>query len=918
MVVQDGAGPLLETKLFIPRLRHGLVARSRLSERLGRGVESKLTLISAPAGFGKTTLLAEWLAAGPLEQRSVAWLSLDQADSQPAAFWTYLISALQTVAPGVGAAGLSLLQASQPASIEVVLATLLNELSALPSDIVLVLDDYHEVDTPEIQGGMAFLLDHLPPRIHLVITTRADPALPLGRLRGRGELTEIRAADLRFTPDEAAAYLNEGMGLDLAASDVAALESRTEGWIAALQLAALSMQGRDDIAGFIAGFAGDDRYIVDYLVEEVLRRQPESVRSFLLRTSILGRLSGPLCDAVVAGDGGKAMLEMLDRANLFLVPLDDRRQWYRYHLLFADVLRAHLADEEPGIVPLLQHRASVWFEEHGDVPEAVRHALAAADDSRAADLIERAGSTLRSNRQEALLLAWLQALPDAVLAVRPVLSVDYAGALLSLGRLDGAEAHLRAAERWLDTTTDGQARPAADLAGRIVIDTEEFRRLPSAIATYRAAQAMAIGDVAGTIQHAERGLELAAPDDPLTRGSAAGLLALAYWAQGDLAGALRSWIECDANLQKAGHIADMTGTALAMADIRITQGRLRDAAHTYERALRFLAEPGRPVLRGTADMHVGMAVLLIEHDKIDVARSHLESSRDLGEHLGLAQNPYRWHVAMARIRMSEGDVTGALAELDDADRVYVADFFPNVRPIAALRARLLIAAGRTAEADAWAREGELSAEDDLTYLREYEHITLARILLSRTPHDRAADADGRATGLLERLLRAAQAGERAGSAIEILILQALALQAGGDGAAALVPLERALTLAEPEAYVRVFVDEGAPMAALLRVAAQRGIAPAYVRSLQAAFQPGEHHRPMSQGLVEPLSERELDVLRLLGTDLDGPEIARELVVSLHTVRSHTKSIYAKLGVNNRRAAVTRAAELDLPGRVRER
>src|SRR5664280_1874333 len=593
------ASPLLETKLYVPKPRRGLVARPRLDERLSRGAASKLTLISAPPGFGKTTLLAEWLAAVPAGERSTAWLSLDLGDIEAATFWPYLIAALQTVVPGVGAGALSLLQGPQPPPIESILATLLNELNAVPRDIVLVLDDYHEVDTPDIQGGVAFLLEHLPPQLHLVITTRADPALPLGRLRGRGELVEIRAADLRFTPDEAAAYLNEVMELHLVARDVAALEARTEGWIAALQLAALSMQGRDDVAGFIAGFTGDDRYIVDYLVEEVLQRQSERVRSFLLQTSILDRLNGPLCDAVTGQDGGKAALEALERGNLFLVPLDDRRRWYRYH------------------------------------------ALAAGDYPRAADLIERAIPALRSSRQESLALAWLRALPDDVIAGRPVLSVHYAGALLLHGQLEGAEARLQDAERWLDVTPEGHDRARGVTAGRIVVDEEEFGRLPSQIATYRAAQALAIGDVAGTIRHAERGLELAGPEDHLARGSAAGLLALASWSTGDLVEAHLSWTECDANLQRAGHIADLTGPAMAMAEIRVTQGRLRDAMRTYERALGLLAEPGRPVLRGAADMHVGMSVLLIEQDDLDAARGHLESSRDLGEHLGLAQNPYR-------------------------------------------------------------------------------------------------------------------------------------------------------------------------------------------------------------------------------------------------------------------------------------
>ncbi len=913
----DSAGPLLDTKLYVPRSRRELVARPRLSERLSRGSESKLTLISAPAGFGKTMLLAEWLAGAPAGRSSVAWLSLDQADNQPMTFWSYLVGALQVVAPGVGEAALAFLRAPQPAPIETFLAMLLNELGELPSDVVLVLDDYHAIDAPDIHRGMAFVLDHLPPQLHLVIATRSDPALPLARLRARGELAEVRAADLRFTPDEAARYLNGVMGLGLTGPDVAALEGRTEGWIAALQLAALSIQGRDDVAGFIAGFAGDDRYIVDYLVEEVLRRQPEDVRSFLLQTSILGRMSGPLCDALTGRDGGKAMLDVLDRGNLFLVPLDDRRRWYRYHHLFADVLRAHLLDEQPDVVAVLQRRASIWFEDNGDPPEAVRHALAAAEYARAADLIERAGPALRSTRQEALLLTWLQALPEEVIAFRPVLSVDYAGALLSLGQLEGAEARLQDAERWLDTTADGQPRPAAELAGRIVVDVDDFRRLPSAIANFRAAQALATGDVAGTIRHAQRGLELAGPDDPLTRGSAAGLLALASWSMGDLAGAHRSWTECSANLQRAGHIADVTGPAMAMADIRVTQGRLRDALRTYERALQILAEPGQAVLRGAADMHVGMAVLLTERDEIAAARAELERSKTLGEHLGLAQNPFRWHAAMAQIRIAEGDLGGALGPLDEADRLYVGDYFPNVRPVGALRARLLVVLGRSAEAGAWARERDLAVDDELTYLREYEHITLARILLSRADDGRDVDSTRQAVKLLERLLQAALDGERTGSAIEILILQALALRAGGDVPAALVPLERALSLAEPEGYIRTFVNEGAPLAALLQALGKGGVAPAYIRQLLTAFGPREQRRPLGLALIDPLSERELDVLRLLATDLNGPDIARELVVSLHTVRSHTKSIFAKLGVNNRRAAVSRAASLDLLSRGRE-
>jgi LuxR family maltose regulon positive regulatory protein len=443
------AGPVLETKLHVPRWRRGLVARPRLSERLSRGAESVLTLVSAPAGFGKTTLLAEWLAAAPSDGRSVAWLSLDQRDNDPELFWTYVVAALTTAAQGAGASALSLLQPPQPPS-EAGLATLLNDLDAISNDVVLVLDDYHVIDARGVQDGMTFLLEHLPPQIHLVVGSRADPALPLARLRARGELAEIRAADLRFTPGEAAAYLNEAMGLALTTADVAALERRTEGWIAALQLAALSLQGREDTTAFIAGFAGDDRYIVDYLAEEVLQRQPEHVQHFLLQTSILDRLCGPLCDAVTGQDGGKAKLAALERGNLFLVPLDDRRRWYRYHQLFADVLQAHLRDEQPEDVSDLHRRASAWYQQNGEPAAAIRHALAAGDFERAADLVELAIPAMRKSRQEAAVRGWLELLPDEVIRVRPVLSVGFAGTLLIRSELEGVEARLRDAERWLD------------------------------------------------------------------------------------------------------------------------------------------------------------------------------------------------------------------------------------------------------------------------------------------------------------------------------------------------------------------------------------------------------------------------------------------------------------------------------------
>ncbi len=913
----DTAGPLLETKLHVPRLRRGLVARPRLSERLGRGAESKLTLVSAPAGFGKTTLLAEWLADAPAEGSVTSWLSLDEGDNHPVLFWTRLIAALQTVAPGVGAPARSLLEAPDP-SVEAALASLLNELTALPSDVVLVLDDYHAVDAPEIQAGMTFLLQHLPTQLHLVIATRADPALPLAGLRARGELVEIRAADLRFNPDEATAYFNAALGLALTDGDVATLERRTEGWIAALQLAGLSMQGREDVAGFIAGFAGDDRYIVDYLVEEVLHRQPERVRSFLLETSILRRMTGPLCDAVTGRDGGRAMLEALERGNLFLVPLDDRRRWYRYHHLFADVLGARLLDERPEQAPELHRRACEWYEAHGDRAEAIRHAIAGGDVARAADLVELAIPATTRQRQEAALRQWLEALPDELLRVRPVLSNAYAGSLLVRGEVDGVEERLRDAERWLGLLDEAGGGTAGRAGAMVVVDEAAFRALPGSIAVHRAGQALILGDVAGTAAHARRALDLVGEDDHLSRGGAAGLLALTSWTSGNLEAACRWYAEGMASLEKAGHLSDVIGCALALADIRLAQGRLGEALRVLERGLALATGQGGRVLRGAADMHVGISTILREQDHLEGARQHLLQVGELGDENGLPQNRYRSRVAMAAIRQAEGDLDGALELLAEAERLYVGDFSPDVRPVRALKARVLIAQGRLAEASDWARDRGLSAADELGYVHELEHVTLARLLLAQGGHDRSGPAAREATELLERLLAAAEEGGRSGSVIEILVLLTLARHARDDEAGALASLQRAVAMAESEGYVRVVVDEGPPIAALLKLAAKQRNAPGYVRRLLASAVTAEGHAPVEQPLIEPLSERELDVLRLLESDLAGPDIARELTVSLATVRTHTSSIYAKLGVNSRRAAVRRAAELGLLSRARDR
>jgi LuxR family transcriptional regulator, maltose regulon positive regulatory protein len=909
--------PILATKLYIPPPQPKAVPRPRLIERLNDGLHRKLILVSAPAGFGKSTLLSEWAATLP---RSAAWLSLDDGDNDPARFLAYLVAALRTITPNMGEGVLGALQSPQPPPAESILTALLNEMAAVAEDSVLVLDDYHLIDARAVDDALTFLLEHLPPRVHLVMATREDPPLPIARLRARGQMGELRAADLRFTPDEAAGFLGGVMGLELSREEIAALEERTEGWIAGLQLAALSMRGREDVGGFIRAFAGDNRYVLDYLAEEVLGRQPERIRSFLLETSVLERLSGPLCDAVTGQEDGGEMLEALERGNFFVVPLDDRRRWYRYHHLFADVLYAHLMAEQPDLAPTLHRRASGWYEHNGSAADAIRHALAAEDFGRAADLVELAVPEMRRSRQEATLLGWFEALPDELLRFRPVLSVHYAGTLLQSGQLEGVEDRLRDAERWLDTRADAGGRAEASSAGMVVVDEEEFRRLPGSVATYRAGIALVVGDVPGTVKHAQRALELALEDDHLLRGSAAALLGLAYWTSGDLEAGHRSYADGMAHLLRIGHISDAIGCAIALADMRIGQGRLRDAMGTYERGLRLATEQGDPVLRGAADMHVGMSQLHGERNDLDAATRHLLRSEELGEFAGLPQNPYRWRVAMARIREAQGDLADALDLLEEAERLYVSDFFPNARPVSALKTRVWIAQGRLGEALGWVRDLGLSAHDDLGYLREFEHVTLARVLIALYKNDREERSIRETMGLLERLLKAAEEGGRLGNVIEILVLQALAHEAQGGSPSALVPLERVLTLAEPEGYVRTFVDEGPPMEQLLLEATARGIMPDYTGKLLATFEAEgridsddspRHTPPASQPLAEPLSDRELEVLHLIAHGLSNREIGERLFLAIITVKGHNRNIFRKLQVRRRTEAVARARELGL-------
>jgi LuxR family maltose regulon positive regulatory protein len=929
--------PILATKLYIPPPRPGIVPRQRLLERLNEGLAAgrKLTLISAPAGFGKTTLVSEWVAGG---QRPVAWLSLEEGDNDPTLFLMYLIAAFQTLPPKIGGLNvgkgvLAALHSSQPPPIESMLTTLLNDIAALSDSFIQVLDDYHVIDSQPVENALIFLVEHLPPQMHLVIATREDPPLPLARYRARGQLTELRAADLRFTPAEAAEFLNQMMGLNLRDADIASLEARTEGWIAGLQLAALSIQGRSDAASFIHAFTGSHRFVLDYLVEEVLQHQPEPVRSFLLQTALLDRLCAALCNAVTEREDGKEMLDVLEGSNLFLIPLDDQRQWYRYHHLFSEVLQTFLDEEYPDQVSTLHQRASVWFEQNDLQAEAIRHGLAAKDFERAADLIERVWLAMDVTYQSATWLSWAKALPEELIRSRPVVCAGYAWALLDIGEIEASEAFLREAERWLDPAE----KRAENLSVRmVVVDKAEFRSLPASIAAARAYRALALGDIPSTKMYARRALALVPDDKTIHRTQATALLGMAEYADGNLPAAEQEFLKFQEMMWQANDIANAIGITFILANIMLVQGRLHEAVSAYRQSLQLAESRGVPSFLSASDMYRGLSELLCEQGDLEAAAKHLQTAQQLGEQGAQTGWEHRLCIAQARMKEAQGDLVGALAFLDEAERQYVRNPLPD-RPIGALKARTWVRQGRLAEALGWVHEQNLSPDEDLSYLREFEHLTLARVLIARYQTDRSEGDLHAALGLLRRLLQAAEEGGRIGSMIEILVLQSLAHQAQGNQPLALASLERTLTLAEPEGYLRIFVDEGEPMRLLIldfRFLVEKQsrdsdqILISYVDKLLVAFVQSKvmpqskisnlkseivepEVRPAKSMLVEPLTERELEVLRLLRSELSGPEIAGQLIVSLNTLRTHTKNIFNKLDVNNRRAAVRRAEELDL-------
>jgi LuxR family maltose regulon positive regulatory protein len=892
----------------VPTLRRAVVPRPRLAAQLSflPATRPRLVLVSAPAGFGKTTLLSQWLAAQGHDDSRVAWLSLEPDDSDLRRFLTRVVAALADCTEPFGEQTMALLQTDRPLSAESTVSSLVSELDELEGSTILALDDYHVIDAPPVHEAVTVLLDHLPPLATLVIATRADPPLPLSRLRSRGELLELRAADLRFSPEEAGAFLDQVMGLDLSPAHVAALESRTEGWAAGLQLAALSLRGQEDPAQFVAAFTGSHRFVLDYLVEEVLNNQSDDVRQFLLGTSVLRELSGPLCDALTGRTDGSQTLEELERGNVFVVPLDDQRTWYRYHHLFADALRARLLARHPDRGPGLHRSASSWYAKDGNLPEAITHALAGGDHERAADLAELALPGARKRREDRALRGWLRALPDDVIRRRAVLATCLAWSRLSEGDLDGADAWLDAADHALTFTQAAVDVGAAQALGEAARERDdELRTLPAMIAVYRASLAQARGDVDGTVAHARHALQLAGPKDHFARGAASGFLGLAAWAAGDLHVAVDTFSEAVASLHAAGNLADELGATVVLANMWLAQGRPSQARRHYERALVAAERHPDVALPVTGDLHVGLADVLREHGDLDGAAAHLHTAHDLGEAASLLENRHRWFTAMARLLHAQGDFDGAMRMLDEASAHYLPGFFPDVQPIPAAQARIRIAQGRLAEAWDWAREHRVSARDPASFMTEFNQLTLARLLIAQQRGDGLRDA----CAMLGRMVDAAQSAGRTGSVVEARLIRSLAHHAAGESRPAITDLAAALQAGVPAGYVRLFLDEGPPVEELLRATEQHPEAGEYAQVLLAAAQRSPAALPVT--VPVELSDRELEVIRLLATDLSGPEIARHLFVSVNTLRTHTKHIFTKLDVTTRRAAVLRATERGL-------
>lgn len=935
---------LLTTKLYIPPPRPNLVPRPRLIERLNAGLHRKLTLVSGPAGFGKTTLLSEWvhqiesrnrkLDNGPaslspipnIQYPQIAWLSLDEEDNDPARFWAYAIAALQTIHAykDVGNMVLAALDSPQPLLTEALLTGLINEIAAIPQcdhkdHRILVLDDFHIITSPQINDAVAFLLNNLPPPMHLVISTRADPPWPLARLRARRQINELRIDDLRFTATEAAAFLNDVMGLGLSPEDIATLDGRTEGWIVGLQLAALSMKGREDTSAFIQTFSGSHRFILDYLVEEVLNRQPPDIQEFLLETCILERMTAPLCDVVAKRIDSRDILNQLGRANLFLIPLDDERRWYRYHHLFGDLLRSRLEEVQPGQSSALHRRASEWYAGAELVEEAIAHALAGQDMERAASLVEQHAMQMIVHSKVVTLSRWLDALPDHLIQVRPWLCVYRAWTQYWTGRREQAEKCLQNAEQALQNIT------LPSPAKGPVLSEIEGERIAGHIAVIRAYSALVNEEVSRVVEMAQTALELL-PEGEHMRCMASLILGGAHWGRGDVEASQQSFARASADARKSGYRFLAVSATCYAGMQQAKQARLYEALETYREALELAAGPGGRELPVSGFPLVRLGNLAREWNDLETASRELSRGVELCAQWGQTDILADGYIALARLQLAQRDWEQAANTLQKAEQL-VRKTKPDPWITCWLddcRLRLWLSVGNLAAAIRWARGSGLRADGELSYQHDLHHVNLARVLAAQGAQRPSGPYLDQALGLLARLLEAAGTAKWTSEAIRILILQALAFQARGEGEKASAALDSALALAEPGGYVRVFIDEGAPMRLLISDLRSRigerarsesepssYLLLAYIDKLLATFPSLGLAEKDEPAIIEPLSERELEVLRLLASHLSRTEIAQELFISVNTARSHIKNIYAKLMVHRRKEAIQRAKDWGL-------
>jgi len=871
---------VLNTKLSAPPLGQNLVSRPSLIQRLNEGLHRKLTLISAPAGFGKTTLVMEWLRGTSYLH---AWLSLDEEDNDPARFFIYLVAALQSIGQEIGQTAQVMLQSPHPSPPDMLLTSLINDIAVVPEPFVLALDDYHLIHALPIHQQLAFLIEHLPPQMHLVIASREDPPLPLARLRARGQMMDIRQVDLAFTEKETASFLQHVGRLELSPAEIAVLHQRTEGWIAGLQLVALSLCGRDDVQRLVQSFTGSHRYILDYLMEEVFQRQSPDIQDFMLKTSILDRFTAPLCDAVTRRNDSRVVLLGLEQANLFIVPLDESREWYRYHHLFADLLRHRLQIESSEDVAHLHRRASRWYTDNGSVPDAVRHALAAQDWREAASLILRISATLLKHGEVSTLLGWFRALPDEVVRADPRLCFEYSWPLLLAEQADAAESYLVQAEQ------AAQDRPP--FLGQI--------------ATAQAYAARIKGDGRRFVELSQRALALLPSDDWVSRSVAAMNLGMAYWYAGQLAGAERVLVEAQDASWRSGNDYASVVAQVFLCRIQAARGRLRQAAASYRGVI---ARGGQ--LPPVALAHTDLAKLLYEWNELERAADHVQRALELGRRSGNMEFEVAGLRMLALIKEAQGESEAAQRALQESSRLAQNPSISVAARSYTLAYHVLVAlAGDDREtasrlAERFPKLEEVASLPDYLLLS----LSLARLFLAQGRKVEAAAL------LRTRAERASRAGWQS-AVVEMRALQALAAPAPAE---ALDTLAEALTLAEPEGYVRTFVDLGEPMIALLRQAASRGIAPNYVGKLLKAFRKaGEAKEPVltpaPQTLPEPLSAREGDILRLLTDGLTNEEIARALFLSVNTIKTHLKAIYGKMGVHTRREATAEARRLHLLG-----